>query len=129
MSIILKSPIPILRIFSEEKAKEFYIDYLGFKIDFEHRFEPGMPLYMGLSRDGAALHLSEHHGDSVPGSAVFIPVTNIKEFHRELQSKNYKYLRPGIIDQSWGMRELAVIDPFGNRIRFAEPISNEIEHD
>ena len=34
-------PIPILRSFDEATAKEFYVEFLGFKIDFEHRFEPG----------------------------------------------------------------------------------------
>ena len=33
--------IPILRIFDPGKAKEFYVDYLGFAVDWEHRFEPG----------------------------------------------------------------------------------------
>ena len=32
---------PILRIFDEAKAREFYVDFLGFKVDWEHRFEPG----------------------------------------------------------------------------------------
>lgn len=26
-----KSPVPSLRIFDEAKAKEFYVDYLGFR--------------------------------------------------------------------------------------------------
>ena len=30
---------PILRILDETKAKQFYIDFLGFKIDWEHRVE------------------------------------------------------------------------------------------
>jgi catechol 2,3-dioxygenase-like lactoylglutathione lyase family enzyme len=36
---------PILRIFDEAKAKEFYVDFLGFKVDWEHRFEETLPLY------------------------------------------------------------------------------------
>ena len=36
----------ILRFFDESKAREFYIDYLGFKVDWEHRFANDMPLYM-----------------------------------------------------------------------------------
>ena len=38
------APIPILRIFDEAKARELYLDYLGFTVRFEHRFEPGAPL-------------------------------------------------------------------------------------
>jgi hypothetical protein len=30
--------IPILRIFDETKAREFYLDFLGFSVEFEHRF-------------------------------------------------------------------------------------------
>ena len=37
---------PILRMFDVRKAREFYLDFLGFKVDFEHRFEPSLPLYM-----------------------------------------------------------------------------------
>ena len=36
---------PILRIFDLAKAKEFYVDFLGFKVDWQHRFEPDLPLY------------------------------------------------------------------------------------
>ncbi|MEP7229033.1 MAG: glyoxalase superfamily protein [Ginsengibacter sp.] len=31
--------IPILRIFDHKKAIEFYIDWLGFKIDWEHNLK------------------------------------------------------------------------------------------
>jgi Glyoxalase superfamily protein len=62
-----ESAIPILRIFSVEKAKEFYVDFLGFTIDREHRFGDNFPLYAEISRSGLKLHLSEHHGDASPG--------------------------------------------------------------
>ncbi len=42
----MKSPTPILRMFVEVKAKEFYITFLEFEIDWEHRFEDDFPLYM-----------------------------------------------------------------------------------
>ena len=54
---------PVLRIFDEEKARDFYVGFLGFEIAFEHRFEPNTPIYMGLSLGDVHLHLSEHHGD------------------------------------------------------------------
>lgn len=37
---------PILRIFDIEKAREFYIGYLGFTVEREHRFDETSPLYM-----------------------------------------------------------------------------------
>lgn len=65
--------IPIFRIFDLEKANAFYVDLLGFRIDWQHRFEEGYPLYMQVSRGGLRLHLSEHHGDATPGSSAHLP--------------------------------------------------------
>jgi catechol 2,3-dioxygenase-like lactoylglutathione lyase family enzyme len=121
MAVQFGRAIPVFRIFSLEKAREFYVDFLGFKIDWEHRFGPDFPVYMQVSRDGLALHLSEHHGDGTPGSVAFIHVTGVKELHRELSDKNYRYNRPGLEPQEWGMTTLTVTDPFNNRITFAEP--------
>jgi catechol 2,3-dioxygenase-like lactoylglutathione lyase family enzyme len=112
------APIPILRIFDEAKAREFYIDWLGFQIDFEHRFRPGMPLYMGISRDGCRLHLSEHHGDGTPGAFLRILVDDLEAYQEQLLAKNYKYARPGLHDQEWGTREMPVGDGFGNKLIF-----------
>lgn len=60
----LGNSTPTLRIFDEARAREFYLGYLGFRIDWEHRFAPGMPLYLQVSRDDCVLHLSQHHGDA-----------------------------------------------------------------
>lgn len=122
MSIKFRCTVPILRMFDVRKAKEFYVGFLGFKIDFEHRFEPGTPLYMGLSRGDLYLHLSEHYGDGNPGAVVYVDMTGIDDFHREITAKKYKYLRPGIETMPWNARMMQVIDPFGNRIRFSENI-------
>lgn len=90
------SAIPVLRIFSEQKAKEFYVDFLGFTVGWEHRFEPDLPLYAEVRRGGLILHLSEHHGDATPGSTVFVPLEGIDALHAELNGKRYPYARPGI---------------------------------
>ena len=118
--ITLLSVVPILRIFDIAKAKEFYVGYLGFTWDWEHRFDDNAPLYAQVSRSGVILHLSEHHGDGAPGVSLFIRMTGIEVFHAELQAKNYKYMRPGLDDAFWGSRIVSVIDPFGNRLRFDE---------
>jgi catechol 2,3-dioxygenase-like lactoylglutathione lyase family enzyme len=123
MSVILQQAIPILRIFDVAKAREFYLDYLGFSVDFEHRFHDGAPLFMGISRDGLPLFLSEHHGDGSPGAHVRIDVMGLSDLSAELAGKKYRYMNPEIQEQPWGMRELRVIDPFGNRLTFSEPIS------
>lgn len=119
MSKFLKT-IPILRSFDEAKARDFYVGYLGFQIDWQHRFEPGLPLYMQVSLGDLQLHLSEHHGDGAPGAAVFIETTGIHDLHKELKAKGYKYARPGIEDAPWNAWTLSIRDPFHNRLMFNE---------
>jgi uncharacterized glyoxalase superfamily protein PhnB len=103
-----------------EKAKDFYCNFLGFKVDWEHRFEPGLPIYMQVSRGDLRLHLSEHHGDGSPGIHVFVEMTGVEEFHREVTAKGYRHMNPGLNDEFYGARSMKVIDPFGNRISFNE---------
>ena len=109
---------PILRIFDEAKALEFYVEFLGFTVDWRHRFEDGLPLYMQVSRAACALHLSEHHGDGSPGSHIRIQTTDVEALHAELTGRHYRYGRPGLEDTPWNTRELTAHDPFANRLTF-----------
>lgn len=112
--------IPLLRSFDEQKAREFYIDFLGFKIDWEHQFDDVAPKYMQISRAGMILHITEHHGDTTPGTTVFVATKGLKEFHAEILSKDYGFNRPGLDPAPWGGLVMETTDPFGNRLRFAE---------
>lgn len=123
MSPAFGRTVPILRIFSVEKAREFYLDWLGFVVDFEHRFAPDLPLYMGVSRGTLALHLSEHHGDATPGAHIRVETSGLAALHAELAAKRYGYGRPGLEEMPWGDREMTVHDPFGSRITFSERMS------
>ena len=41
----------------------------------------------------------------------------------ELAAKGYRYMNPGLETMPWNTREVGVIDPFGNRLDFCEPIA------
>ena len=110
-------------MFDEIKAKEFYIDFLGFRVDWEYRVEAGLPLYVQISKDSCVIHLSEHHGDGCPGAAVRIQPNELEEFQRELMEKQYRHARPGIEAMPWGSRDMTITDPFGNRLTFTNAIS------
>lgn len=112
-------PVPILRSFDEAKAREFYLDFLGFSILFEHRFEQGAPLYMGIKRGACELHISEHFGDATPGARLRIQVEDLPGLAKELGAKDYRHARPGLPTPTpWGHSELTVTDPFGNKLTF-----------
>ncbi|WP_291949628.1 glyoxalase superfamily protein [Chitinophaga sp.] len=112
--------IPVLRIFDVTKAMEFYKDWLGFQVDWEHRFEDNSPLYMQVSKGDILLHLTEHHGDCCPGAKVFIETSGLKDYHQILMDKNYKYNKPGLEEAPWDAITMQVHDPFGNRLLFSE---------
>lgn len=119
MTGMFGSPTPILRSFDEARAKAFYIDFLGFELVFEHRFEPGLPLYMAVRRGDCELHISEHYGDATPGSAVRIPVDDVTAYMEVLRGKEFGNARPGVPKETpWGSREITISDPAGNRLIF-----------
>lgn len=120
---MLQSVTPILRIFDIAKAKEFYIDWLGFKLEWEHTFDENFPVYMEISKDNIKIHLSEHYGDATPGSSIFVACTDIHAWCESLKAKNYKYYKPGVertFYKAWCMK---LTDPFGNRLSFNEAIT------
>ncbi len=111
--------VPILRMFDEAKAKEFYVGFLGFTVDWEHRFDDDAPLYMQISKDACIVHLSEHYGDASPGATLRIETTELEAFQQQLSARKYKYARPGPPHETpWATRELAIGDPFGNTLIF-----------
>lgn len=123
--MVVQKVIPILRIFDYKKAIEFYIDWLEFKIEWEHNFEENTPVYMAVSKEGITLHLTGHHGDTTPGTRVYIECTGLKEYHKQLLAKKYKYNRPGFEASFYGTYCMEVHDPFGNRLTFNEKKNNE----
>lgn len=111
------APIPIFRSFDETLAKAFYVDFLGFAIEFEHRFEPDTPLFMGVRNGDCLLFLSEHHGDATPGSSVRIEVPDVHALAATLNAKKYRNARPGVTEQPWA-DDMSIKDPFGNTLIF-----------
>jgi catechol 2,3-dioxygenase-like lactoylglutathione lyase family enzyme len=112
----------VLHITSADAAEAFYCRQLGFLLDFEVPASPTRrdPCYMGVSRDGVALHLSSHTGDGVAGGVAYFSADEVDALHAE-------FVRHGVpihvapVDQSWGMRELYLLDPDRNSIRFGCP--------
>lgn len=102
--------VPIFHVKDAQETAKWYAR-LGFIVEGEHRFAPGMPLYMFLRRGDNALHLSEHKGDARPGTLVYFYVHDVDIISAEFNSQ--------VIDQPWA-REVQLTDPDGNRLRIGE---------
>lgn len=110
---------PVLRSFDERRTRDFYLDFLGFEFVFEHRFEGGLPLYLGVRHGDCLIHLSEHYGDGSPGAALRIEVDDVVAYAAELRAKAHGNSRPGEPQEMpWGSREITIADPASNRLTF-----------
>ena len=119
--IQVTSVVPILRMFDVAASIRFYVDYLGCSLDWQDG-EGDRPVYLQVSRGGMRLHLSSHHDDGTPGTAVLVVVRNLDALHADLHQRAYPYLNPGVGPGPGGGREMQLIDPSSNRIRFFEPV-------
>jgi len=102
--------VPILHAKNARKTADWY-KRLGFTVEGEHQFAPGMPYYLFLRRGSEALHLSEHKGDAKPDSLVYLYAFDIEEIASEFGAE--------IKNQPWA-REIHLTDPDGNRLRIGE---------
>lgn len=115
--------IPQLRITQSVRSLAFYVDRLGFSIDWQHRFEPGCPLFFQITRDGQTLFLTEHAGDCEVGGAVYFRVPDAASCHAD-------FVHRGLVTDAapsptpWGTLEFVLRDPDGNRLRFASDLTD-----
>ncbi len=114
----IRSAIPVLRMFDEAKAKAFYLDYLGFEVDWECRFTSTAPLYMQIHLGDAIIHLNGHAGEDAPKSQVNIPVRGLETYCQYLVAKGADYPKPSVVDpRSQGRNtDMNIDDPFGNEL-------------
>ena len=103
--------IPILRVSDAARAVTWYAR-LGFRQEWEHRFEPGMPAFTSVARGQVRLFLSEHRGDARPDTLVYLRVRDVDTIAAEFDVP---------VDQAPWAREIELRDPDGNRLRIGTP--------
>ena len=65
---------------------------LGYTQEWEHTFEPGLPVFTSIARNGAArLFLSEHTGDASPDTLLHLRVDDIDAAVDELIGRGVEF--------------------------------------
>ena len=118
MDVDFRPAVPILRFYDLAATLRFYVDYLGFALDWQEG-DGERPTYLQVSRDDLVLHLSSHHDDGTPGTAVLVETRGVEALHPALRPSRYPVMLPGLEGHERG-REMTVIDPASNRLRFFE---------
>ena len=119
--------VPALRITDYARSKAFYVEGLAFAIDWEHRFEPHLPVFMQVSRDGMAIYLSQHAGDCQVGGLVHFYVPNVDDWYAECQCRGVPVENPPS-ESLEGLRDMTVVDPDGNKLRFLTRLNELSDH-
>ena len=99
--------VPILRVADADSAVAWYMR-LGFRKEWEHRFDPDCPAFVSVARGPVRLFLSEHLGDARPDTLVGLVVDDTDAIETE-------FGRPSG-DQPYGC-DFELRDPDGNRLR------------
>jgi predicted enzyme related to lactoylglutathione lyase len=115
----LGPPIPVLQIGSLAAAKEFYMDFLGFRFDWGHEAAESSKTYAQISRDGVQLHLARS-SEARPATLLFRDMRGLTALHREISQRQGQFAPSPIRFTPYDSREFEVTDPFGNRLRFWE---------
>ena len=86
-----KSWYPVFGIRSYEEAIDYYVDWLGFNLDWEWREAPGKPAIVAISRDGLDIGLNEHT-NAATGAWLSVGVADVQALADEWNGR-----RPGSV--------------------------------
>jgi catechol 2,3-dioxygenase-like lactoylglutathione lyase family enzyme len=90
--------VPILRVRDARASAAFYAK-LGFEVEREHEFEPGLPLF-------------------VPDTLLYLYIDDADGLYKRLRADGVE-VDSTPEEQPWGLREMSLRDPDGNRLRLA----------
>jgi len=119
MALPIQRVVPALRITNYERSKTFYVNQLGFGVEWEHRFEPNVPVFMSVARDGMQVYLTEHSGDCQVGGLVHFVIEDVDAWFREFAARGVEPTE--LPNNDLGFLNMTVTDPDGNQLRFMEP--------
>ena len=105
------------------QAIAHYIDRLGFKVEFKY----GDPVqYAAVERDNVSIHLMPlaQSPKTLGLSSVYVFTGAVDALHKDLLARGATIELPPK-DYEYGMREMSVLDPDGNRLSFGQPTTQQ----
>lgn len=119
----LTSSIPVLRVSDYPRARAFWSETLGFSVGEEGGDPPRFGIF---HRDDATVFVDAWHGADAtpsPGWRAYLHTDDANALAALLAERGYPCEGPH--DTVYGMREVVVVDPEGNRICFGEDVPSE----
>lgn len=109
----IRATVPVLASLDIAQSRSFYAERLGFVCQQQ------APDYLIMARDGCELHFwlcTERH--IAENTSCYVR-GDTEALHADFAQRGLALPPPAVRD--WGMKELYVIDPHGNLLKFGEP--------
>ena len=110
---LIQSTVPILASLNLDETLAFYVGRLGF-VQLAQLHD-----YAIVGRDGAELHFyacEDRH--LAENTACYVRTGSTQALYEEFKGRGVSVKPPEV--RPWGMKELYVIDPHGNLLKFGE---------
>lgn len=116
MASLIHSTVPVLPSPDLAVSEAFYVQKLGFRATLSL---PGT--YLIIEREGCEIHFWPC-GDNqdLPRMSSCYVRGDTDALHADFAARGLELAAPQ--NREWGMRELYVIDPHGNLLKFGEPV-------
>jgi hypothetical protein len=79
---VAEEVVPVLYTEDAGRAVAWY-ERLGFRKEWEHQFEPGLPWFVSVARGNVRLYLSEPKGDARPDTLIHLYVDDVDAVSEE----------------------------------------------
>lgn len=115
MTASITSTVPVLASLDVQESAEFYTRHLGFKKLSQYDD------YAIVARDGCEIHFwacKDRH--IAENTSCYIRTKDADALYKEFTGSGLKIEEPVV--RPWGMKELYVIDPHGNLLKFGESL-------
>ena len=114
--------VPVLGVGSYEETVSHYVEWLGFKVDWEYR-EEQLPFVISITRDGFSFMLTEldtsSESETSTGSWTTIYVSDLEAMSEELNSRRSNSVKIELYPPN-DIAQIHVIDPWKNLLVFEQ---------
>jgi catechol 2,3-dioxygenase-like lactoylglutathione lyase family enzyme len=111
----MKLELVLIPVSDVERAKEFYVDKLGFHDDVDMVVDKKRFVQLTPPGSSCSIAIGEGISQAKPGSvdSLLLVVEDIEKAHKELEKKGVKVT--DVEEMPWGAKHIYFSDPDGNK--------------
>ncbi|MFD2034660.1 glyoxalase superfamily protein [Belliella marina] len=113
--------IPVLKVSDFKLAKQFYIDHMGFEVEWEEHVVDKSYSYMVISFNHIIFHMTDCDKEKMSTGKIFIEYSEICEYIKFLSARKCTFEVIDLEMFPWKSIGIQIEDPFDHHLVFFEP--------